>query len=325
MTAGFAITRDGPPPRWGDQLALLSDENLERLRREDAFGSALNFGPAVDILKVIRTFAEALAYQDPNYEPTTLAGEVTAHLESVKNDIGEIEKFDGSGDATTVRQNIITRLNNERGWFAEKVGPVIQADTVNVAAMLAELRDARAEVERLRTETQGAATATKALAGGEGAGALATFFEAQANAHKESAWNFLRSAGALIVALGVVAFLLFVALPITLVLTDEDSWVQFARDLLPRLFILGVIAYGVRFAVRNYTINKHLQVSNEQRANILRTFDALVSSVEGEDKGKMSVLLATAAVAGIDSGYLKQPEDKGLDSTALMAAELVRR
>jgi hypothetical protein len=314
------------PARWGDQIALLSDENLERLRREDAFGSTGNFGPAVESLRVIRNFVAALSAQDPKYEPTTLSGEVTAHLEAAKNEIGQIEAYDGTGDAATTRQNIFTRLDNERGWFAEKVGPVLgRSDTLNVAEALAELRATRDEVRALREQTASAATATKALAGGEGASVLANYFDAQAASHRSSAWNYIRLAGGLIATLSIVALVLFLALPITLPLTTQDSWIQFARDLLPRLFVLGVLAYGVRFAVRNYAINKHLQVSNEQRANILKTFDALVSSVDGEDKGRMSVLLATAAVAGIDSGYLTQAEDKGLDSTALMAAELVKR
>lgn len=317
---------DATPPRWGDQLALLSDDNLERLRREDDLGAAFNFGPAVETLKVIRDFVRPLSYQDPKYEPPGLAAEVTAHLEQVKNEIAQIEQYDGSGDANVTRQNIFTRLENERGWFAEKVGPVLgRSDTLDVAATLAELRQARDEIRELREQSAKAATATKELAGGEGARALATFFEKQATEHKDTAWNFLRIAGGLVACLVIAAGLMFLVWPIEVKLTTEDTWVQFARDLLPRLFILGVFAYGVRFAVRNYTINKHLQVSNEQRANILRTFDALVSSVDGEDKGRMGVLLATAAVAGIDSGYLKEPEDKGLDSTALMAAELVKR
>ena len=115
---------------------VLSGGTIDGVKRTGTRAEALRPTPSVmagaaaieprrgrgDSLRVIREFVSGLSGEDPRYEPTALANEVTAHLEAVKADITQIEAYDGSGDATTTRQNIFTRLDNERGWFAEKSG-----------------------------------------------------------------------------------------------------------------------------------------------------------------------------------------------------------
>ena len=321
-----SIKREGQPPRWGDQIAALSAENLERLRRDEELGSALTFSPAVDILTVIREYATALSWQDVRYEPSSLAGEVTSHLVDVLRVVGEIEAFTPTDNAAARHQNLITSCDNERSWFADKVGPVIRAGDLEASSAYAELISRRDDVTRAAEEARQALALIREAAGEKGASDLAKFFASQATTHSATARIFLVLAGALVlVVFGLGTWYFFVD-PIRLEPQDSADWIEFARQLLPRLLLLGVVAYGVRFAIRNYAVNKHLQVSNEQRANILKTFPILIASGQTEvQKDRMAVILAQAAVMGIETGYLKHAEDRGLDGQLLAAIELLRR
>ena len=95
---------------------------------------------------------------------------------------------------------------------------------------------------------------------------------------------------------------------------------------MPRAFALGIVAYSVRFLTRNYGVNRHLQVNNEHRANLLRTHPALTSAIDDNvPRDRIAIVLAASVASAIDSGYLKQAEDKGLDSTIRSVMETLRR
>lgn len=323
MTAGFAITNEGTPPRWGDQLAALSDERIDSLPQDARLGSELSFGQVVQPIKVMRDLALALARQDPVHEPAALAPQVTEHLNAVIGHVDLIEAFTATDNPEVRRVNTINNIENERSWFVQSVQPFIRADAVGASAAFAELNARRDEVTKAAEEAQAALVTIREAAGEKGTSDLARFFEDQAKGHKGSADRMLLGVA---IAVGVLfavgAALVFVP---GLQIKPTSDLTQYLREVLPRLFLLGIIAYVIRFFGRNYTINKHLQVSNEQRANILRTFPTLIASGQTEvQKDRMAVIIAQAAMSAIDSGYLKHPEDKGIESAILAARELSR-
>jgi fumarate reductase subunit D len=318
------IVREGDPRRWASEIAALSDENLENLRQEERLGEALNFTEAVEKLRVIREFTVALAWQDQRYEPTNFGDEVSTHLQAVMRAVELIGTFTPTDNPLARRQNIFTELDNERGWFIRNVGPIVQPVNVEAAGAYAELLERRREVMSAAQEAQEALVTIREAAGAKATSDLAAYFETQAKEHAGTARTMLIAAVIGTVILLVVGFLFVFVDPFKM--PASRDWIEFVRQLLPRLFLLAVIAYGVRFAVRNYTVNMHLRVTSEQRANILRTYPGLVASGQTEvQKDRIAVLLAQAAVAPVDSGYLKHPEDKGLDSQLLAVAELLRR
>lgn len=322
------IAREGHPPRFAEELGWLADDVLEPLRRTDELGQAMNFGAAVEGLKVIREFLTAFAWMEGKYEPTNFASQVAQHLQEVKRSVDGIRSFDpNSSNAAGERQSFHTQVDNERSWFAERVGPVVRAaENVEIGAALAELRRTRDDVKAAAAEADIALTTIRQAAGEKGTSELARFFAEQANGHRGAAAQFFWGIVAGIVVLVVSSIILLFANPITLKLEDAASWIEFTRQLLPRAFVLFVLAYLIRFASRGYNVNKHLQVVNEQRSNVLRTFPQLVASnATDEGKDRMATLLASSAVTGVDSGYLRDGEDKGLDSQLLAMAELFRR
>jgi hypothetical protein len=319
-----AIARGGTPPRWGDQIAALSDERLNALGQAERLGSELNFLDAVPALRVIREVLTALSYQDPVWEPRELAGEVSQHLDELMRDVDLIEAFTPSDNPAQRRANVLQTIDNQRSWFVSRVAPVLRSADVAGANALTEALAKRDEIIAAAEEARAALVTIREASGEKGTADLARYFEDQAKVHAIAADNALRAAVIAVTAL-LVAGAALVFIP-ELAIKPTSDWVEYARQLLPRLFLLGIIAYAVRFAVRNFTVNKHLQVSNEQRANILRTFPLMIASGQTEvQKDRMAVLLTQAAVSTIDSGYLKHPEDKGLDSSALAAVELLRR
>jgi hypothetical protein len=151
---------------------------------------------------------------------------------------------------------------------------------------------------------------------------LAKYFEGQATRRASDAVGMLLGAAiSLALLLGTLA-VLTVGWP----LAAGNDWVTLVRDGTPRLLALGVFAYAVRFCVRNYTINKHLQVTYELRANILRTYPAFVFSLgdDLEKRGRIAIVVAQAAISAIETGYLTLPEDKGLENQLQAVRELVR-
>lgn len=321
------IVPEGSPPRWAAELVQLQDSVIEPLARTEDFGAAYGFAPAIESLRVIRQFVTALAWQDPLYEKSNLDRDVSGHLVEVQKICDEIRNFDGLGDAAVRRQNILTRLDNERGWIAGEVGPAIRVpELTQSAAALHETIQSAATAKTELEAIKDLVSTVREVAGREGASALGQSFTKQAKSHQDAALLFLGGAAVSLLLLLGAAYYVFVHDPISLAVTSQTDWAEFTRQLLPRVFLLGVAAYLVRFCARNYTVNKHLQVSNEQRANILRTYPALVGAGTTDvQRDRMAVVLATAAVATIESGYLKHPEDRGLESSALAAIEVLRQ
>ena len=326
VTADAYIVREGTPPRWAEQLAALQDSVIRPLTRTEEFGVAYGFGAAVEKMQVIREFATALAWQPRKYEKKDLESQVSAHLTTVLQLCDQIRDYDGSGDASTRRQSLLTSLDGEHDWFVGEVGPAIRvAQLVRATTALQDTIAAGEQATAKVAEIDDLVKTVRDVAGNQGAKALAEFFANQAIGHATTAKNFLYGAGAAVIGVVVVAGWVFVLDPIKVDLTSQANWVEFTRQLLPRALAIGVAAYLVRFATRNYTINKHLQVSNEQRANILRTYPALVGQGTNDvQRDRTAVILATAAVSSIDSGYLKQGDDKGLDSSVLAIYEALR-
>jgi len=317
-------TPPGPPPRWGDQIGALSEERLSRLGQIERLGSDLGFVDALPPLRVIREVVTALSYQDPVWEPKELEGEVSQHLNELLRDVDLIEAFTPTENPAQRRQNIISSIDANRGWFLTRVAPLIRASDIAVATAAAEALAKRDEVRAAAEDAKAALASIRQAAGEKGTARLAQFFEEQAAGHRSTAARMLVSGAAAVVVLLLVG-IAFVFVP-ELAIGATTDVVGYVRELIPRLFLLGIIAYAIRFFSRQYTVNKHLQVSNEQRANILRTFPAIVESGKNDvQRDRMAVVFAQAAVASIESGYLKAGEDKGLDSTALAILELLRR
>ena len=273
------------PGRWSVEVQDL--ENLLRLL------SDTRAQLAVPDLRLVKELVASIGRQDPAYEPPGLAKVISGRLRQLIRTAKAVAAAPGAQSPEQITQ-FATMVEDARKWCVEDIGPFIRRyDREAAAAALADAEAKRNEIDAAAAEANAALATIRGKAGEKAALGLAGYFDEQATKHAESAslslWFIGGALAALLTAVG--------ALSLVWPIGPTNDWVTLARDGLPRLFVLGVFAYGVRFVVRSYTINKHLQVTNELRANILRTYPALVASMSDDDKkGRIAILLAQAAV-----------------------------
>ncbi len=302
------------PRRWGVEVREL--ENLVRML------SDTRANLVVPELRLIKELLASLGRQDPIYEPPGIAKEVNGRLRQLLR-IGKAVAAAPEVQTPAQITELATMVESARKWFVSDVDPFIRrSDPEAAAAALADVEAKRKEIDAAAVEAKAALATIRGKAGEKAALSLAGYFGTQATKHEKAAnLSLWLTAGALTALLAAVG-----AFSLVWPIGPTNDWINLAREGLPRLFVLGVFAYGVRFVVRNYTINKHLQVTNELRANILCTYPALVASMSDDDKkGRIAILLAQAAVTSTEGGYLHFPEDKGLEAVAVLEGLLRAR
>ena len=221
-------------------------------------------------------------------------------------------------------------LKRECGPF---IRPANILESGQLAAKQAETLQAFDAANATLAEVEGILQRARGALGAAGAQELSMHFKDQATNYERLARLMLRTATACAVALAVSIAALggmadwlvtWVGLP-PLAVEKTTDWAILARDAAPRLLVLAVLAYGVRFGVRNYSINKDLQETCRLRVAVLKTYDPLVKSMPDDDKmGRMGLLLAQATTA-VDTGHRKAGEDHGLDGSVLALAELLKK
>jgi hypothetical protein len=142
---------------------------------------------------------------------------------------------------------------------------------------------------------------------------LADRFRRQAEVHRKFARVYLAASILSAAATVMVGLWLLGTIP-GAAPSNNAAWVDFIRDLAPRVFVTGAMVFVVRFFVHNLQINKHLEVANTQRRNTLDTYQLLVAATTTEwAKDRVSLLMAASAVTPFDTGYLSNGQDAMLD------------
>lgn len=324
----------GDPPRFGSEIEALSDVHLAELRRTEEFGTSYNFSEAIEDLRTIRDVVAAFAYQDTRFVPKTLIAEVSRVLGEVLKMAERRRKFAIATnprrptDANSAHVTLVNDIASARDSIVKSVVPYLRGDLAAVHQIARAVTLARDDAEFDGAQVKQLLDSLRETAGEVATGNLAQHFENEAKAGGGAAGRFLTAAviaGAVTVA---VAAWLLVGLPLTLFATDTDSWLHLIRELLIRLFAVAALVYVLRFLLRNYAVNKHLQVVNQQRANVLRTYPVLVQAVETEwAKDRVTVVVTQSAVAPSPSGYLSERRDDAASDGHLAAAidALLRR
>jgi hypothetical protein len=143
----------------------------------------------------------------------------------------------------------------------------------------------------------------------------AIHFQAEAKAHRNSAWFWLCTSSLLVV--GIVLF--------TLLLIDDlfklPGDMQF-KDLtlaqtlqlsIPKLVIYSTLYFALLAANRSFRAHRHNYVINRHRLNALNTFDEFIDGTKDETTKNAVLLRATEAIFSSNpSGYLlNEPESQG--------------
>lgn len=288
-------------------LAPLQDSELEALRREQELGEALHFSEAVDVALGIRRMLEALSSEEPEELPQSLFAEIRNHLGQVNGALNNIQNFDPgeTQNPGNERTSYINQIKTERDWFAQEVRPQLRGDVEAVSRMIREADEARQEMIERRDEYNQLVDRLRLAAGQRGARNMSGYYSERAGTHRNQSITFFWSMVIALAATAALGLWLFVwAGPST-----GDGTAQVVRDLLVRLFFVGLATFAVAFAARNYRINKHLEIANDQKAAALDTY-AMFAEAADEDRSIVTAALVHAVFESSDTGFLGEKQER---------------
>lgn len=307
------VDADVSSSEWQDRLVKLSDTELKSLPREKELGD-LNFAEAVSKIRTIRRLVEALAQEDPEELPAAIRAQVSGQLDQVNALADQMKAFTLNQDqAATQHQSLVQQVEGQREWFATQVRPQLRGVLKDLSTKGAEAEEAARRSSIASGEIDKLLKNVRQIAGEAGANETSAFYERQAKNHGDQAKWFLVASAALALVLAVLGFVFFVAKPppVDSSVSAGAQWIEFVRSLFIRLFFLGIVSYGLGFSVRNFRINKHLQVANEEKRNALNTY-VLFAEAATTDQGRdlTTAEVVHAAFRTTDTGYLAPVQEK---------------
>lgn len=315
----------------------LGADRLEQAKRTSELGSAFDFVPVVDRLLRIREIVGLADRPDVlAWLPEPVRGDVTDHTTATAELVREILTVSAEQGGAQ-RPSFINRATQESDWFTRTLAPYVGLATS--AATNAELLDITARTRKAAAEAEQAVAAAleklgaadgllgslRTAAANTGVANLSGLYRSQADAHAGQARSFLIAGAVAFVILVVSGWvLLHEPLPTT---AGADPLVDYVRQLVPRVLLLGAIAYALRFALQNFRANRHLQVLNEQRRNALDTFPLLSAAASNDDTRNVLIAeLVRAVFAATPTGFVADGTDRTIvEESTSVARDLFRR
>lgn len=307
-------------------LEQLTDESLEALRASNM--GELNLDPVVEVLKVLRT--DLMLGNDLRPEQVSNAVKSNVEATAFRTQIQELlNAMSGYGTSTqnpgTERTQLLTRAENLRDTVLTQLRPILRPPIEQSTALLADLEsmrvtlaatqaDLESRVEELQKQQEAIATAS----GDQASGDLAKHYKTQAEQHQTSAKLLLQVATGSGVALAGLVLVTFAWQP-----PSANDWTEFVRGSALRILLLSVATVALAFCLRNYRVNKHLEVLNRRRENALNTFGLFQGAVTSEDARNFVVQeLVRAVFSHEDTGYVQADSERTIieSSTGMLSA-----
>ncbi|OGZ44399.1 MAG: hypothetical protein A2756_05280 [Candidatus Ryanbacteria bacterium RIFCSPHIGHO2_01_FULL_48_27] len=293
-----------------------------------------SFEDVFDVLSSTHGLLKNLASQqdilkDDTYIPAQLVETLRERINTFNNLAKQVRGFDvTAGDPTPRRQNLITEIKNFKTSTITQLYPLVtlvQLRQLDPAKYSTGLQTMQTEVQSvLKTLKEKDEEATKTLQGikdisaSSGAEAYAHVFSTQATTHKDISQRWMWAG---IVFFGILVtyllYLLFNGVP-----TSEDL-VHAVRDISLRVLFLVTIYFGLSQSVKNYNVNKHLQVVNEHRQNSLKTFEAFLNAATTDEVKSAVLLQATKSI--FDPGKTGYLQKEGQTSYSFSVADIFKK
>jgi hypothetical protein len=297
-------------------LETVSLERIDALPRRDQLGAALEFGEAAEEVRVVRELVERLERQPKRYVPTSVYATAQNNLDTFLQYIQGIEQFDPQIHGANERNAYIINVRNMADIFRDAVAPRLSAEDIPLAASADEIARAAADIAAKSAEAAVLVTGLherhaeadailgeiRGSSAASAAATLSTYYSGQAAVHARQAYVSLAIA-ALCVAAAFGLGIYYIGQPIQADPVSTNELVDYLRTLTPRLFVIGVLLYVVRAAVRNFSINRHLQVVYEQRRTALDTYGRFAQAVSPETQAAVVLELVKAIFGTAPTGY----------------------
>jgi hypothetical protein len=294
-----------------------SDDRIDKLGRREDLGQ-LHFDEVMPKVRQIRELMELIDRNADWADPDTPSAGGQA-VDQTITAMQSIEHFDPMNPGS--RDSIVRQIDNSLATLKRFGVPLFGRDIAReLATRIGELDRRSTDLSDLVTDAQAKHQVIDALyrqAQAQGpaiaSDRLAGRYAAQVGKYR--LFGRLIAAGIVVIAAGIVVAALdplhwFAALPTT------DSLVQLASAAGPRILVLGLLLYGLRVVVRQYSINRHLEVVNTHRVNALDTFNLFGKAVPEDDQAARTVILTELVRAVFrepPTGYVDEDEGAKVD------------
>ncbi len=306
-------------PGWPDDVRegcnRLFGYDLAEVRGQSRLG-ALSFDQAPEIVEEIRSIVRDLALEPwADLPPSFTGGGLLGQLQELCETLDAmLELSSDSENPSARRDELNNRLSEVSNWFRQTARPLAvkaqidrrlneRPDGLPSDAALRDLRHSyddlarrAAEVNRELDARQEVLSQTRSEVRESAGDELSAVFRRRADDCRDAAKAWL-------VALIVSAPLAVAGAVGTFLLLRPDSGAKDAHDFAGLglgLFILGVLAFGIRVCAQNYRVNRHLEALAKSKANAISTFQRLAASVEDDEIRSAVTLTLAQAIFAID-------------------------
>lgn len=222
-------------------------------------------------------------------------------LPRVADQLEMIEKFDLTGDASSIRDQITQTLHDAAEQLVNKATPYIpylaykRGDiSENIAALNSAVTEAEERLDATKTtiegkvhEIDGIISAARDAAASVGVATFTQEFDTEASDLKDRSKKWLWATAAF-AGLTIGAAILFYDWPA--VSPSADAW-ETLRNVVSKGAVIAVLFTGTVWCGRIYRALIHQSTINRHRALSLKTFQAFVAATN-DDRIKDSVLMA---------------------------------
>ena len=290
--------------------------SVEALKRTEL--GVFSFAEVFSALNGIHSFLKNLSTQqdilkDDAYIPQPLVDALKEKLKRFNQLAKQIKEFDvTAGDPTPRRQSLVNEINSFKTDVVNSLHPLLvlvqlrQLDPSNYTSGLQTMQtEVQSILKKLKDKDEDAAKTLqkiKDISASSGAEAYSQVFSTQAETHKTASWWwFGASVFFFTVLVSYLLYLLSNGVPVS------EDLVHAVRDISLRVLSLIAIYFALSQSIKNYNVNKHLQVVNEHRQNSLKTFEAFLNAASTDDVRSAVLLQATKSIFDPGkTGYLQK-------------------
>jgi hypothetical protein len=309
---------------WPDDVRLLCarlfNYDPEVIRGRDRLGD-LSFDEAPGQLETIRQIVKDLSLERWDELPPNLAnGGLLGQLQEVCNVLDAMTELSSTSETPADRRaNLSNQLSELLNWFRQEAAPRAtnakiqrfvgdgfggQLDTANAERLRSEYDELSARLVNLKAEldsSQEAVSQARAEAGDSASKELEAVYKERSVEYAGTATKWLI---ALIVAVPVAAILAIVIF--NEVRPDEGANNPHDYAALGLgIFLLGLIAFGVRVCAQNFRVNRHLSTVARSKQSAISTFQRLSASVADDDvRSAVTLTLAQSIFTVEETGLV---------------------
>jgi hypothetical protein len=315
---------------WPDDVRLLCARlfayDLEEIRGRNRLG-ALAFEEAPEQVDAIRQIVKELSLEKWDDLPPSLSrGGLFSQLEQTIQVLEEMIQLSSTSEAPAEsKERLSANLVELLDWFRQEIGPRafnakieryfgngdrVDGGGADGGKLHDEYADLARQMESLKAEldsSQEAVSQARTEAGDSASRELEAVYANRSNEYADVARKWLF---ALVIALPVAAALAVLIFHEVRPSGEAEGPHDYAALGLG-VFLLGLLAFGVRVCAQNFRVNRHLAAVARSKQSAISTFQRLSASVADEElRSAVTLTLAQSIFAVEDTGLIDGSGDQ---------------